>query len=128
MATALEPEAAGVRAQAARWGAQAVMAVAVADAWRLLGLTTSTRLATWARTYPFSRREINDLALHTHAEKTFTAQAVSTLRAIRGLGDKAAYLRALILPDTKYVVGRHASPLARFRYALGEARRGRPRR
>lgn len=125
MASALEPDAARLRDRAARWGIEAVVAAAVADAWRLLGLTTGSDLVRWARHYPFSRREVADLALYTHADKTFAAQAVSSLRAIRGLRDKAAYVRALTLPDRAYTAGRHSSALARLRYAIREVRRGR---
>ncbi len=127
MAVALEPDAAALRAIAARWGIDAVVASAVSDAWRLLGLEQDTDLSSWARRYAPTRREVAQLALHTHPDKTFTAQALSTLRTIPRWRDKAAYARALVLPDAAYTQGRHASPLARFRFAIGEARRGRAR-
>lgn len=110
---------------AARWGVEAIMAAAIADAWRLLGITTTTELSTWARNYIPSRRDEERLALYTHADRTFTAQAISTLRAMPRLRDKAAYVRALILPEAQYTAGRHSSALARFRFGIREARRGR---
>lgn len=122
-------DAAPVTALAARWRAEAVVASAIADACRLLGIATATALSRWAECYVPTRREEAKLALHTHEDKTFAAQALATLFALPRFGDKAAYLRALVLPDQQYVAGRHSSPLARFRYAIAEARRGRgPRR
>lgn len=111
--------------QATAWGVQAVVAAAVADSTRLLGLATEGELRTWAAAYVPTRREESWLALHTHEGKTFTAQAIATLPVLTGLRDKAAYLRALMLPDGRYTAGRHASALSRFRHGLHEALRGR---
>jgi hypothetical protein len=115
--------------RASEWGVEAVVAAAVADSCRLLGLTDTGEIASWAQRYVPSRREESRLGLYTHADKTFSAQALATLVVIPRLRDKIAYLRALALPDAGYVAGRHPSALARFRFALREARRGRgPRR
>ena len=114
------------RAQA--WGVQAVVAAAVADATRLLGLPSNVPLQDWALSYVPTRREEHWLGLHTQADKTFAAQAIATLPVLPGLRDKAAYLRALVLPDSRYTAGRHASALARFRFGVREALRGRGRR
>ncbi|MQA14198.1 MAG: hypothetical protein GEV09_08505 [Pseudonocardiaceae bacterium] len=110
---------------AAGWGVEAVMAAAVADTHRLLGIAPTGGVASWAERYDPSRREEAWLALHTHAGKTFAAQALATVPVIPRLRDKAAYLRALVLPDVRYTSGRHASALARFRFAIREVRRGR---
>ena len=115
----------GVLDLATSWGVQAVVAAAVDDSTRLLGLPVTGRLRTWARGYVPSRREESWLALHTHDGKTFAAQALATLPVLPTLRDKAAYLRALVLPDGRYTEGRHDSPLSRFRFGLREARRGR---
>lgn len=127
MALALDRDAAALRRLTARWGIDAVVAAAVTDAWRLLGLEHHTEISAWARRYTPTRREVAQLALHTHPGKTFTAQALSTLRTIPRWRDKAAYARALVLPDAAYTQGRHRSAMARFRFAIGEARRGRGR-
>lgn len=113
------------RELAARWQVEAVVAAAVADTWRLLGLATTGELSSWAQHHVPSRQDQARLALHTQADKTFTAQALATLHAMPRLRDKMAYARALVLPDASYVAGRHPSALARFRYGLREARRGR---
>ena len=101
------------------------MAAAVADSRRLLGTAPAGELLDWAERYVPSRREEAWLALHTHTDKTFSAQAIATLRVLPRWRDKAAYLRALVLPDARYTAGRHASALARFGYAVREVRRGR---
>ena len=110
---------------AADWGVEAVMAAAVADAHRLLGIAATGELPSWAERYVPSRREEARLALHTHADKSFAAQALATLRVIPRLRDKVAYVHALALPDVQYTAGRHSSALARFRFAIREVRRGR---
>lgn len=120
----LDRDGAQVRRLAADWGAEAVVAAAVADSRRLLGTAPVGELSDWARGYVPSRREESWLALHTRADKTFSAQAAATLRVLPWR-DKAAYLRALVLPDARYMAGRHASALARFGYAVREIRRGR---
>lgn len=117
----------GIIAHATGWGVQAVVAAAVADSTRLLGLPVTGVLREWAHAYVPTRREESWLGLHTRENKTFAAQAVATLPVLPGVRAKAAYLRALMLPDAGYTAGRHTSPLARFRFGLREALRGRGR-
>lgn len=126
MLPGIEPDATALMLRASSWGVEAVVAAAVADTRRLLGITTTGTLPSWADHYLPSRRDAAWLGLHTHPDKTFAAQALATLRVLPGWRDKAAYARALAMPDTRYVAGRHASPLSRFRYAAREIRRGRP--
>lgn len=111
--------------QATSWGVQAVVAAAVDDSTRLLGLPVTGPVREWARDYVPSKREESWLALHTHEGKTFAAQAMATLPVLPSLRDKAAYLRALVLPDGDYTEGRHTSALSRFRFGVREALRGR---
>lgn len=106
------------------WGVRAVVAAAVADTTRLLGHGLTGAVSRWAQGYIPSRRDESWLALHTHADKTFAAQAVATLRTLRW-PDKPAYLRALLLPDAEYLSGRHSSTVGRYRYAIRQVRRGR---
>ena len=100
------------------------MAAAVADTRRLLGIANTGELSAWAERCVPTRRDEKWLALHTHVDKTFAAQALATLRVLPRLRDKAAYVHALVLPDVRYTAGRHVSALARFRYGFREARRG----
>jgi hypothetical protein len=96
----------------------------VSDTYRLLGLDTGNDLARWADAFVPTRRHEEWLRLHTRTNKTFSAQALATLRVLPGWRDKAAYVRALALPDARYTAGRHSSVLGRFAYALSEVRRG----
>jgi hypothetical protein len=113
-----------IRRLAADWGAEAIVAAAVADSIRLLGLQPGGELSSWAQGFVPTRRDVSWLALHTHADKTFAAQAFATLRVLPRWRDKAAYVRALALPDASYTAGRHASALSRFGYAIRQIRRG----
>lgn len=110
---------AAVRRIAMDWGIEAIVAAAVADTQRLLGITGWR----WVESHVPNRREESWLGLHTRPDKTFAAQAVATLRVLRWR-DKPAYLRALVLPDARYTAGRHSSPLSRFAYAAREVHRG----
>ncbi|WP_034273136.1 nucleotidyltransferase family protein [Haloechinothrix halophila] len=114
-----------VRAIAARWGVEAVLAAAVADTTRLLCLPATGPLSSWARDYTPSRQEEAWLALHTTDTKTFAAQALATVRVLPRWRDKLAYIHALALPDRGYTDGRHSSRLRRFAYALRQAHQGR---
>lgn len=114
-----------VRDLAARWRANAVLATAVSDAWSLLGIDESSATSVWAQSYLPKGRDEARLAVYRYGHRTSTAQAVSSLSAISGLRDKAAFIRALVLPEAHYIHGRHSSAIARFRYGLAEARRGR---
>lgn len=113
-----------VRRVAAAWGVEAVVAAAVADSHRLLGLPVRDELTAWAAGFVPSLRDEAWLGLHTHDGKTFAAQAVATLRVLPRWRDKAAYVRALVMPDPQYMVDRHRSSLSRFRYAVREIRQG----
>jgi len=110
---------AAVRSIAKGWGVEAIVAAAVADTARLLGVDGWS----WAESYVLDRREESWLGLHTRTDKTFAAQAVATLRVLPWR-DKPAYLRALVLPDSRYTADRHASTFSRFTYAVKEVRRG----
>lgn len=123
----VESEQASLVSLAGRWGVQAVVAAAVADSTRLLGLPVTGFLRTWAAGYVPTRREEHWLGLHTQENKTFAAQAIATLPVLPGIREKAAYLRALVLPDSRYTEGRHSSALSRFRFGFREALRGRSR-
>lgn len=114
-----------VLSTARAWGGETVVASAIADTRRLLRLPTSGVLSTWADEHVPTKRDEARLALYTHPDKTFAAQALATIPALPGLRDKAAYLRALLAPDRQYTADRHASALARFRFAIREVRRGR---
>jgi len=125
----LDQDAGALIGLASDWSVEAVVAAAVADTHRLLGIATSGELGRWAQRYVPSRRDESRLALHTHTHKNFAAQALATLPGLPRLRDKVAYVRALALPDVGYTAGRHSSAWARLRYGFQQVRRGRsPRR
>ncbi|HEX6357325.1 nucleotidyltransferase family protein [Actinophytocola sp.] len=115
----------GLIDRATAWGVQAVVAAAVADSTRLLGLSTTGVLREWAVSYVPNQREERWLGLHTRTNKTYAAQAIATLPVLPGLRDKAAFLMALLLPDASYTADRHKSALSRLRFGFREALRGR---
>lgn len=120
-----DSDPADIRRTAAAWGADAVVATAVSDARRLLELGPGGSLSSWAERYVPGRREESWLALHTQPDKTFAALALTTLRVLPRWRDKAAYVRALAMPDASYTEGRHASVRGRFAYAMRQVRKGR---
>jgi hypothetical protein len=120
-----EPDGHGIRELAQSWGVAAIVAVAIADAERLLGVTPSGQLSEWAHSFVPNKREERWLALHTTGDKTFAAQALATLWVLPGWRSKGAYLAALMFPDASYVAGRHRSFGSRIAYAFSEVRRGR---
>lgn len=113
-----------LRSLALRWQANAVLAVAVSDAWSLLGIAQDTATSVWAQSYAPKRRDKAHLAMHRHEHKNSSARDVSALSAISSLRDKAAFVRAMVLPESQYIEGRHTSAIARLRYGAFEARRG----
>ena len=108
-----------VRRIARAWGVEAIVATAVSDTQRLLAIPGWP----WVDSFVPSRRDESWLGLHTRTDKTFAAQAVATLRVLPWR-DKPAYVRALVLPDSRYTADRHASAMSRFTYAVKEVRRG----
>ena len=114
-----------VRALAARWRAEAVLAAAVSDAWYLLGVGTAIGISQWAESYAPKKQDEVRMALYRRGRRTSAAQDVAAISAISGLRHKAAYLYALVLPDAQYRAGRHVTAIARLRHGLVAAVRGR---
>ncbi len=85
-------------ALAQRWG----LSVAVARTWRdaqeRLGLAHDV-LDPWARSFRATRRERSRLSVHTAEDHTHARAVLSTLAALPGVRDRAAFASALLLPD-----------------------------
>lgn len=113
------------RRLARRWQAEAVVAAAVGDSWELLGIGMRTSISEWATDFRPSGREASRLGVHRHDDKNFSARAMSSVRAIPSLRGKAAFLRALVLPDPGYLDGRHGSAIGRLAHGMGQLRHGR---
>lgn len=114
-----------VRALSHHWHADAVVAAAVCDAWNLLGVRRDIELSEWARGVVPSGRDAARLALHRSENKNASALAISALSAIPGVRDKVAFLRAMLVPEARYIDGRHQSATARLRHGMREVRRSR---
>jgi hypothetical protein len=104
-----------LRAMAASWQGEAVLAHAVKQAWAALQIADLTALSTWAEGYRPRERDERDLAIYQNDRTSYAAKSFAAVRGIRKPGDRIAYLRALLLPDDTYLVGRHAGRLARLR-------------
>ena len=108
-----------VRALAASWQADAVLARAVHLAWQTLGLDVAVSpLAAWATTYRPDHHERRALAAYTDPHGGYSARSAAALRAVPGVRDKAAYLRALAFPARDYVDPRHSGRVERWRHGL----------
>ena len=66
---------------------------------------TEAKLAT----RPATRRERKALEAHTTGRRSRGGTALATMRAIPGLRDKAAYVRALMVPDRSFLRERQGS-------------------
>ena len=80
---------------ATRWKVQAVVARAITDAWRVLGLTVEHPAVRWARSARISLSDRWALDVFA-AEKPFRVQALTAVGAIR-LGALPAYLGPLAM-------------------------------
>jgi hypothetical protein len=114
-----------VRALAASWQADAVLARAVRLTWQTFGLDVAvSRLAAWATAYRPDHYERRALAAYTDPNGGYPARSAAALRAVPGVREKAAYVRALAFPDRDYLGPRHRSPVDRWRHgASGILRR-----
>ncbi|MEY3361420.1 MAG: hypothetical protein RL531_1139 [Actinomycetota bacterium] len=119
LATDLDLDAA--RAEAEAWGATSVVARALELTWSRLGLAPHPA-AEWATRHVPSRREARALAAHTSAERTYASQVVAGVSAVPGITGKLSYVRALLLPDRRYLAGRDATYRARLRRAWAARR------
>ena len=90
---------------AARWRSTIVIARAIELASATLALPPDPVLE-WAASYEGSRFERRSLAAYLGPRRSYARQMATGLPAVRGLGAKASYASALLLPDRGYV-GRH---------------------
>ena len=100
-----------VRALAASWQADAVLARAVHLTWQTFRLDVAVSpLAAWATAYRPDHHERRALAAYTDPHGGYSARSAAALRAVPGVRDKAAYLRALAFPARDYLDPRHRGP------------------
>lgn len=106
-----------VIALAVTWQAEAVVARAVNLAWDHLALADKTALSAWALRLRPERRQAAAIQLYLDRREISTALNIAALGWIRGVRDKAFYLRALAFPDREFVVQRYSGRVARWRHA-----------
>lgn len=94
-----------VRALAKRWRLGPVVGHALGAASDLLGARLPSQ-ASSIRDDAWPRRERRALLAYTTARQRRGGRAVATMRAIPGLRSKAAYVRALGLPDRTFLAAR----------------------
>lgn len=112
-----------VRELSTRWGANAVLATGVTTAWRLLGLSEQTALTAWAQDYAVSASDRRAIGLHARPDTNYASKSLAALTAVPGVRNKAAFVRALLLPDRGYVSSRRRSRLSHVVRGVAEARR-----
>ncbi|MCZ7535473.1 MAG: nucleotidyltransferase family protein [Acidimicrobiia bacterium] len=104
---------------AARWRVGAVLKRAIELTWSAFGLDSNPPLREWAREYVPSRFERQALRVYVGPSRSYAAQAVAGLRAVPDVAAKAAYARAMLVPDHGYLDERDGGYLRRLRRGVG---------
>jgi len=107
-----------VLATAERWRCRAVVQRASRLARHALGLTTLGPLDEWATDYRADRFERSALRSYVAPDRTYSLQAAAGVRALRGVGARAAYIRAMVVPSAQYVRDRDGGYVRRLGRAL----------
>lgn len=113
-----------VLAVAQRWGAECVVARAVAMSWEALRLADITRVSAWAATYTPTPRDERLLATYVGEQTSHTAKSLASLRVIPGVRRKAAFLWASLFPSREFVESRSGSRAAWVRRGIGHSGKG----
>lgn len=122
-------DADAVRNRAERWGVAHPLARAVRLAGQRFALAVPLPLTDWASRYAPSAAERRALAAYASARRSYAAQALAGVAAIRGLRNRLAYVRALALPSHSYLDARdgvRARRVLRATRLLGQWRAPRP--
>lgn len=114
-----------LRAMSHRWRGDAVLARAVHMTWETLQLADVTALSTWASRYEPEARDRRALAVYNNSHNNYAAKSLAAVHAIPRLRDRAAYLGALLFPQSTYLEGRHNGLAHRLRHGVRAVRSGR---
>jgi hypothetical protein len=109
-----------VRTLAQHWSGEPVVALAVAEAWRVLGISVHHPLAEWAWSYRPSRRAAAVRSLYRRQGSSYALISIAAVGALPSVRDRAAYLYALAVPKREYLAGRHRGVVQRFGHAARE--------
>lgn len=109
-----------VRTTAERWQGDAVLAVAVESAAATIGADVPQPLDEWMRSFRPSARQARGLDAHLSPDKgrSYPWKSWEAFLAMHGVRDRAAFARALAIPDRSYIRPRYSSNLDRWRAAL----------
>ncbi len=105
-----------------RWRGRAVVAHAISTAWESYRVADVVALSAWAQRYRPTAQERREIAILTAAGRSYATQAIGAIRSIKGVGDRARFVSALLFPQRDYLDGRHAGFVERLRYGVHEAR------
>lgn len=97
--------------QARAWRGEAVVARAVRWTWEAFQLADIVPVSVWARRYDLESWERRALSGHMNPDRSEAVRALTALRAIPGVAAKLAYLRALLLPDQRFLRSRRQGRL-----------------
>jgi hypothetical protein len=106
------------------WGARAVVARAVNLAWSQLDIADSVALSAWAARYRPAAGEVRMLDAYVGGDRSYTRQAIATLRVIPRTRDKVAYARSLLFPARGYLEARDGGRLDHVRRGTTHLRWG----
>jgi hypothetical protein len=111
-------------ARARRWRVDAAGALAARHAAERFALAADAPLVAWAAGHVGDASQRRALRAYTTPQRSYARQAIAALPAVRGTRNRAAYLRAMVLPDRSYVAGRDGSRGRRWlRMARGRSAR-----
>ena len=94
--------------RAERWRADAVVARAVRITWARLGLPPDP-WSEWAAQHRADRFQARSLRAYTTDARSYAAQVVAGLAAVRTVPEKVAYMRALLVADPHHLAARDGS-------------------
>lgn len=109
---AIDPDAV-VRA-ACRWKVDGPVAAAIVAAAGALGIAGDEPLVAWAGKHEPSRAQRSAMRAYTAPSRSYATQSIAAVRVIPGVRDRAAYLRAMLLPDRSYLADRDRGLLRRW--------------
>jgi hypothetical protein len=102
-------------ALARRWQAPAVVARAVNLTWSTLDLADAVPLSAWANHYRPDRHEERVIDAYVGGDRSYTRQALATIRVLPRRRDRIAYVRALLFPRRAHLAARHRSRFSHLR-------------
>ena len=116
-----DPDADDVLNLSRRWRGEAVVALALSQAWAALEPSFTSPVVEWARNYVPGAFDRFLLASYRGPARGLTTQAAGVL-VLPGIGDKLAYLRAIAMPQRAYLEGRGLSSKDLWRRGLERLR------